>query len=176
MFRSTGSYEPDRKTRSTIKQYGYVSIHRLLRAWPRWSALYFKNHPVSIHRLLRAWPTEITASTDTLTVSIHRLLRAWPNFSIHWSVISWFRSTGSYEPDQFSKSNRCQLYRFRSTGSYEPDLDASPPSCVCILRFDPQALTSLTCEEQLYCQRYTVSIHRLLRAWPIIIGTSDWIA
>ena len=52
---------------------------------------------------------------------------------------------------------------FRSTGSYEPDqVKMFRPALA--IRFDPQALTSLTgmkYGDEVYCG---VSIHRLLRA------------
>ena len=55
----------------------------------------------------------------------------------------WFRSTGSYEPDQDTDGPGTDLCRFRSTGSYEPDRENHS---VGLNRggFDPQALTSLT--------------------------------
>ena len=57
--------------------------------------------------------------------------------------ISVFRSTGSYEPDQFRLTARKPTERFRSTGSYEPDRNHID-LMGCLVSFDPQALTSLT--------------------------------
>ena len=99
---------------------------------------------VSIHRLLRAWPFGIYCKHDNTNVSIHRLLRAWPTMLEVKLLIDTFRSTGSYEPDQYPPAGVPKAkgfdpqaltsltsfllnfnnwyFLFRSTGSYEPDL------------------------------------------------------
>ena len=132
-------------TQSEIKKLKFkiVSIHRLLRAWPfqnlrKWGIKEFRStgsyEPdredlsdeavsfiVSIHRLLRAWPVPPPNPPSNGGVSIHRLLRAWPALNLMLYAKVLFRSTGSYEPDLGSKN-----------------LDIKG------IRFDPQALTSLT--------------------------------
>ena len=55
-----------------------------------------------------------------------------------------FRSTGSYEPDLVSGDIKGHIkLKFRSTGSYEPDQRVGGIFQHNV-RFDPQALTSLT--------------------------------
>ena len=99
---------------------------------------------VSIHRLLRAWPLAVSVLIGKVIVSIHRLLRAWPKGGYRMADNTMFRSTGSYEPDQFPLiENGLTKVLFRSTGSYEPDL-GSKNLDIKGIRFDPQALTSLT--------------------------------
>ena len=167
-----------------------VSIHRLLRAWPLEFTRLTATLSVSIHRLLRAWPIFAHPIFQPLSVSIHRLLRAWPpRWRIGRCFIGQFRSTGSYEPDP-RKRKKCEDgNKFRSTGSYEPDplslvkilvflcFDpqalTSLTNCSCTpwsfdVSFDPQALTSLTRQSaEPWIRRSQVSIHRLLRAWPM---------
>ena len=55
-----------------------------------------------------------------------------------------FRSTGSYEPDPAVRDMVPRSGQFRSTGSYEPDPADASAHWYALLRFDPQALTSLT--------------------------------
>ena len=74
-----------------------------------------------------------------------------------------FRSTGSYEPDQYNEGEGVNLTSFdpqaltslTSNEDYDTEWNDG---------FDPQALTSLTPERYPLIQPRSVSIHRLLRA------------
>ena len=145
-FRSTGSYEPDRKKWASVKWMKEVSIHRLLRAWPYFYQCHDSAAFVSIHRLLRAWPGETIpvwpkrSSFDPQALT--SLTQTMLGLKLH---IDTFRSTGSYEPDPVawhamhhagivsihrllrawpstcSGISKKGCKKFRSTGSYEPD-------------------------------------------------------
>ena len=145
-FRSTGSYEPDLisfRVILTENCFDPQALTSLTNATNTGENIFF----VSIHRLLRAWPNGVNYGIREYLVSIHRLLRAWPK-----NATSMFLVRTSFDPQALTSL----------TGETIPVWPKRS-------RFDPQALTSLTGRAERSRTGGAVSIHRLLRAWPILL-------
>ena len=185
MFRSTGSYEPDR-----LKQYARtktelfrstgsyepdlyaVGIHSGIRSFDP-QALTSLTYSISL-KAVRATcfdPQALTSLTANILQYVLWLARFRSTGSYEpdhqqqksVNIVKVFRSTGSYEPDQSIRMIINAFFMFRSTGSYEPDREKHW-FITWICGFDPQALTSLTQVAAVPGIQQAVSIHRLLRA------------
>ena len=80
--------------------------------------------------------------------------------------LNLFRSTGSYEPDLLGYGLPDWSLVFRSTGSYEPDRINRYINIVSKTVSIHRLLRAWPSRKIIKCYPGKVSIHRLLRAWP----------
>ena len=121
------SFNSQPHTRLTISFHAFtkiffdLSIHSLIRGWPRFCI------PVPY-----TLPFQFTASYEadqygflifllSEVLSIHSLIRGWPFSLCHWLDGLSFQFTASYEADLVEISNWFLQFVFQFTASYEAD-------------------------------------------------------
>ena len=57
---------------------GYLSIHSLIRGWPKFRSFTLIQSSLSIHSLIRGWPCFWHCFPLVVSLSIHSLIRGWP--------------------------------------------------------------------------------------------------
>ena len=129
---------------------------------------------LSIHSLIRGWPRTRKSQYTHKNLSIHSLIRGWP-FKIRWRIrIKIFQFTASYEADLYCPP--CEkVYDDLSIHS----LIRGWPMFFDNRNFKQflsihSLIRGWPCSEAVYDFRYHLSIHSLIRGWPIKRRKALW--
>ena len=122
-----------------------LSIHSLIRGWPNIRKQGTAPERLSIHSLIRGWPTAPFAIDTPIYLSIHSLIRGWPMLSLtDGRKVSSFNSQPHTRLTIWKTTRLFHLQIFQFTASYEAD--------------HKDFFSTVNAQD--------LSIHSLIRGWP----------